>query len=147
MAGREDREAAQLLPRVTGQRIEQRQRFEFVVEQGDAHRKLGVLGREDVDHVAAHAIGAALEVDLVALVLHFRQAADDLALADLFAHAQVQDHAVVIDRVADAVDADTVHTITTSRRSSRLLVADRRICSMCSLIEESFSMNRSREGT
>jgi hypothetical protein len=42
---------------------------------------------------------------------------------------------------------DTDATITTSRRSIRLLVADRRICSMCSLIAESFSMNRSRDGT
>jgi hypothetical protein len=41
----------------------------------------------------------------------------------------------------------TLATMTTSRRSSRLFVALRRICSMCSLIEESFSMNRSREGT
>ena len=32
-------------------------------------------------------------------------------------------------------------------RSSTLLVADRRICSMCSLMAESFSMNRSRCGT
>jgi hypothetical protein len=104
VARREHREAAQLLPRVAGQRIEQRDRFQLVVEQRDAHRALGVFRREDVDHVAAHAIHAALEVDLVALVLHFRQAADDLALADLLAGAQVQDHAVVIDRVADAVD-------------------------------------------
>ena len=43
--------------------------------------------------------------------------------------------------------ADTVQTITQSRRSSRLLVAERRICSMCSLMLESFSMNRSRDGT
>ena len=38
-------------------------------------------------------------------------------------------------------------TITTSRRSISDLVADRRICSMCSLIELSFSMYRSRAGT
>src|SRR3989442_367003 len=37
--------------------------------------------------------------------------------------------------------ADTVATITTSRRSISDFVADRRICSMCSLIEESFSIN------
>jgi hypothetical protein len=74
MAGRKHREAAQLLPRVAGQRIEQRQRFQLVVEQRDAHRALGVFRREDVDHVAAHAIHAALEVHLVALVLHLGQA-------------------------------------------------------------------------
>ncbi|MDQ0591482.1 hypothetical protein QFZ47_005591 [Variovorax paradoxus] len=41
----------------------------------------------------------------------------------------------------------TVATMTVSRRSSTLLVADSRICSMCSFIDESFSMNRSRCGT
>jgi hypothetical protein len=104
VAGRKHGEAAQLLPRVPGQRIEHRQPLDLVVEQADAHRMLGVLRREDVDHVAAHAIHAALEVDLVALVLHLGQALDDLALADLLALLQVQDHAVVIDRIADAVD-------------------------------------------
>jgi hypothetical protein len=34
-----------------------------------------------------------------------------------------------------------------SGRSSRALVADRRICSMCSLIEASFSMKVSDDGT
>jgi hypothetical protein len=34
-----------------------------------------------------------------------------------------------------------------SGRSSSALVAESRICSMCSLIEESFSMNVSDEGT
>ena len=100
-----------------------------------------------VDHVAAHAEGAAAEVELVALVLHRDQAREDVALRHLLALAQVQDHAVVLDRIADAVDADTVATMTTSRRSSSDLVADRRICSMCSLIDESFSMYRSRDGT
>ena len=48
---------------------------------------------------------AAREFELVALVLHRRQARDDVALRQLLVLAQVQDHAVVIDRVADAVDA------------------------------------------
>ena len=42
---------------------------------------------------------------------------------------------------------ETLETTTVSRRSSTLLVADRRICSMCSLMALSFSMNRSRCGT
>ena len=43
--------------------------------------------------------------------------------------------------------ADTVATMMTSRAPAALLVADRRIRSICSLIDESFSMNRSRCGT
>jgi hypothetical protein len=38
-----------------------------------------------------------------------------------------------------------VQTISASRRSSNALVADKRICSMCSLIELSFSMKVSVE--
>ncbi len=34
-----------------------------------------------------------------------------------------------------------------SRLSSSALVADRRICSMCSFTDESFSMNVSEDGT
>ena len=43
--------------------------------------------------------------------------------------------------------AETVPTMMVSRRSSSDLVADRRICSICSLIALSFSMKRSRAGT
>jgi len=43
--------------------------------------------------------------------------------------------------------ADTVATMMASLRSSRALVADSRICSMCSFTEASFSMNVSDDGT
>ncbi len=104
MAGRIDGVARHLLQDVAGERIEQRQRFHFVVEQGHAQRILVALRREDVDHVAAHAECAAREIDLVALVLHLDQALDHVALVHLFVMAQMQNHAVVIHRVADAVD-------------------------------------------
>jgi hypothetical protein len=108
MAARVDREARDLLAHAAGERIHQRQAFDLVVEQLDAQRQLGVLGREHVDGVAAHAEGAAAEVDLVALVLHADQLSDHVALAELVAHAQRHDHLVVVGRVADAVDgADT----------------------------------------
>ena len=41
---------------------------------------------------------------------------------------------------------DTEATMIASRRSSKALVAERRICSMCSLIEESLSINVSEAG-
>jgi hypothetical protein len=43
----------------------------------DAHRDALLVGGEDLDHVAAHAEGAAVEVDVVALVLDL----DELAAA------------------------------------------------------------------
>ena len=42
---------------------------------------------------------------------------------------------------------DTVATMMESLRSSSALVADSRICSMCSFTEESFSMKVSDDGT
>ena len=45
-----------------------------------------------------------MEIDLVALILHLAQTSDDVTLTELLALAQVQDHAVVVDRIADAVD-------------------------------------------
>ena len=104
VARREHGEAPDLLADVPGQRVEELQRLDLVVEQRDAHRVLGVLGRKDVEHVAAHAERAAPEVDLVARVLHLGQPLDRVALGELVALLHVQDHAVVLGRVADAVD-------------------------------------------
>jgi hypothetical protein len=59
VARRVDREARHLLPDAAGERIEQLQRLDLVVEQLDADRQLRVFGRKDVDGVAAHAEGAA----------------------------------------------------------------------------------------
>ncbi len=63
-----------------------------------------MLGREDVDDVAADAKRAAPEVDFVARVLHLRQPADHVVLPQRVALLEVQDHAVVFGRVSDAVD-------------------------------------------
>ena len=87
-----------------GERVEQVQRLDHVVEQLDADRGFRVFRREDVDDVAAHAEHPALELDVVAVVLHLRQPRDDLALAHLLVLAQQQDHAVVVRRIADTVD-------------------------------------------
>ncbi len=104
MAGRIDREARHLLADVAGERIQQLQRLDLVVEQLDADRQLRVLGREHVDRVAAHAERAAREVGLVARVLHADQLRDDVALAQLVAVAQDEAHLRVVLGLADAVD-------------------------------------------
>ena len=104
VARREHGEAPDPLPDVAGQRIEELQRLDRVVEHRDAHGVLGVLGREDVDHFAAHAKRAAPEVRLVARVLHLGQPLDRVALRQRVALLHVQDHAVVFGRVADTVD-------------------------------------------
>ena len=104
VARRVHREARDLRQDLPGQRIEERQRFDLVVEQREPQRRLGVLGRKDVDDVAAHAELAAAEFVLVALVLHLGQALDHEPLRNAFVFAQVQDHRVIVDRIADPVD-------------------------------------------
>ncbi len=63
-----------------------------------------MLRWEDVDHVALDPEHAALEFQFIAGVLHLREAAQDGALFQALALAKMQDHAVVIHRVANAVD-------------------------------------------
>ena len=78
--------------------------IDFIIEQIHAHGQFGVLGREDVDRVAAHAECAALEIAVVARVLHRDQPSDDLALTDFVTGAQGQNHLVILGRIADTVD-------------------------------------------
>ena len=110
MAAGVDGEARDLLPHAAGERVQQLQALDLVVEELDAQRELAVLCGEDVDGVAAHAERAAPELDLVALVLHADQLLDDVALAHPVARAQRHHHLVIVGRVADAVDgADAGH--------------------------------------
>ena len=109
------------LHRPAGERVEQHQAVDLVVEQRHPHRRLGMLGGEDVDHVAADAEGPAAEVELRALVLHRHQPRDHLALVRVLALAQVQDHAVVVDRITDAVDAGH------RRHDHRILALEQRL--------------------
>ena len=97
----EPRHLAQHLAR---ERIEVAQGIDLVVEQLDPHRLALRLGREDVDDIAAHPIGALLQVDFIARVLHVRQAPQQLALLQPVAARHVQHHAQVRFRVAQPID-------------------------------------------
>ncbi len=87
-----------------GERIEQRQRVDGVVEQLDTDRFPLGLRREDVDDVAANTIRTLREIHLVARVLHVREPAEQLALIHLVAAHEVQHHRVIGARIAEAVD-------------------------------------------
>ncbi len=89
---------------LAGERVEQGDRLDGVVEQLDANR-LGVrFGREDIDHLAPHAIGSAAQFIVAARVLQFGEPADRLALLEAVAANQVQHHAEVLVRIAEPVD-------------------------------------------
>ena len=90
---------------LAGQRIELDDRFDLVAEQLDAPGLVLVVGREQVDRVAAHAEGAALEGVVVALVLLLDEAAQQGGAVDLLALVQPEGHRLVVLQRADAVDA------------------------------------------
>jgi hypothetical protein len=101
---RVDRQPRHLAQHLAGQRVEETERLDLVVEQFDPHGLALGFGREDVDHVAAHAVGALRQVEFVARVLHVGEAAQQLALVDAVAANQVQHHAQVRVGVTEAVD-------------------------------------------
>ncbi len=80
MARRIDRVAPHPLQDVAGERIEDVNAFDLVVEQCHAHGVLRVLRREDVEDVSAHPEHAASELQFVALVLHLAQTLNGVAL-------------------------------------------------------------------
>ena len=64
-----------------------------------------LVRREDLDDVAAHAERAAVEVDVVALVLDVDEHAEQLVAPELLAAFELDEEAVVALGRADAVDA------------------------------------------
>ena len=56
----EDRHLVELAQHLAAQRIDLGDRLDLVAEELDADRRLLLVGREDLDHVAAHAEGAAV---------------------------------------------------------------------------------------
>ena len=104
MRFRIDRRARRALRDLARQRIEVADLLDLVVEQLDAHGVLLRLGGKDVDDVAAHAIGAAREIERIARVLQLRQAAQQVALVQRRAAREMQHHAVVRLGIAEAVD-------------------------------------------
>ena len=79
--------------------------LDFVVEKRHAHRCLGVFRRENIQHITPHAEYAAPELEIVTLVLHLGEPLDRIALRELLALAQMQNHSVILPRIADTVDA------------------------------------------
>ncbi len=64
------------------ERIDLRQRFDLVAEKLDAVGRL-VVGREDLDDVAADAKGSTPEVDIVAFVKNLNEAPGNVFAADV----------------------------------------------------------------
>ena len=108
---------------LAGQRIELDDRLDLVAEQRQAPGAVLQMGGEDLDRVAARAEGAAVEVEVVALVLQLDQGAQQARALDPLAAAQVEDHLGVHLGRADAVDArhrgDDDHVVALEQRPRR----------------------------
>ena len=78
------------------------------------------------------------EVQIAAFVLHGNERGDDVALLDGVAFFDGQHHLLILGRVADTVNGGHGGDDNHASRVIRFLVAERRICSMCSLIALSF---------
>ena len=99
-----DGQAGVLLLDGAEERIDLGEGVDLVAEEFDAVGVF-VVGGIDLDDVAADAEGAAAEVDVVALVEDFDEAAGDVFALDLLAFFEQQQHAVVGFGRAEAVDA------------------------------------------
>ena len=86
------------------ERVDLGKGVDLVAEELDAEGVF-VVGGVDLDDVAADAKGAAAEVDVVALVEDFDEAAGDVFALDLLAFFEEQQHAVVGFGRAETVDA------------------------------------------
>ena len=62
---------------MTGQRIESRDRIDFVAEKFKPNRFFIGAGRINFDHIAAHAKLAAREIDVIAFVQHVDQTTEN----------------------------------------------------------------------
>ncbi len=87
-----------------GQRIEHADLLDLAFKQLDAHRFAVRFGREHIDHFAAHAEGAAVQLEFVAGVLQLGQVLDQLALVDPLTGGEDQAHRQIVLGRAEAVD-------------------------------------------
>ena len=78
---------------------------DIVAKKFQPQRPLVMVGGNDFKGIAAHAEGAAVEVVIIALVVHFHQPGDELVHGEVLSHLNGNDHLGVIFRRAKAVDA------------------------------------------
>jgi hypothetical protein len=147
VAGRVDHELLRPRQHDAAQRVDLGQALDLVAEELDPQRAIGLVLREHLHDVAAHAEGAAVEVHVVALVEHVDEVAQQLV-----AHARA---GPARGRRASTRSARARRgrrsrrrspPTSTSRRVSSEWVVEWRSLSISSLIDESFSMYVSVDG-
>ena len=102
--GREDMRLGHVVDDVAGQRMQRGDAVDLVAEELDTHGQL-LVHRDDLHRVAAHAERAAGERDVVALVLHVHELAQQLVAVDLLPLLEEQHAPGVFLGRAQTVDA------------------------------------------
>ncbi len=102
--GREDRHRIHLLDDIAGERMQQVERLDLVAEQLDADGVL-LVHRDDLDRVTTDAEVAAGEVDVVAVVLHRDELADEGVAVIPLPHLQRDHRPQVLLGRTEAIDA------------------------------------------
>ena len=88
----------------TGQWIEKTQILNFIIEQFNAHRLALRFSRMDIDNFASNPVVTASELHVIARVLQFGQAAQQLTLINDVTALEVQHHLVVSLRITQTID-------------------------------------------
>ena len=105
VAGRIQDGLAHLGQHVAGERVDLAHGVDVVTEEFQPQGPFVVIGRDDLQHVAPHPEGAAVEIVVVALVMHFHQPADERIHGEALADLHGNDHLGVVFRRTEAVDA------------------------------------------
>ena len=90
---------------LAGQGIKLGNAVDFIAEEFDADGVFIIISKVDIHNIAVNAELIADKVHIVAFILQLDQAAAELVPLHLHTGAQADDHAAVIDRVAQGINA------------------------------------------
>ena len=105
VAGRVDDSFGHAAQHLSGERVYLAYGVYLVAEELDVQGLLVFVGGDYLQHVAAHAEGASVEVVVVAGVLYVHEAADDALHGDVLPFFHRDDEPSVVLRRAEAIDA------------------------------------------
>ena len=105
MRGGIDGDVAENAFRHSGDGVDLADAVDLIAEKLHADGAAHPVGRVNFHRIAADAVGVADEIHVVALVADIGQTAHQLVAVALLPGAQGNDHALVVDRVAQTVDA------------------------------------------